>query len=208
AFNAQMAKDTAAEPVVAHIKTAYSNDFTAKHGNQAASAVYNTIRHEIGTDLLLIQGCYASGNVYAGDYTEKELAYLIHNDASWPMIAKLTGDQIYQLVEILLTKKDGYGVVCNDSTLYVSSGFEMDITKTRDGYRLNELTRNGRPLDRKARYSLLLIGDYGWTQELVVNEIGCTDYNCDLDKCNVYLYKHLAREGGQLAEPTDYITLR
>ena len=47
---------------------------------------------------------------------------------------ELTGDQIYTLVETTLSMTGNRGAVCNDSTLYVSSGFEMDITK-KDGDR-------------------------------------------------------------------------
>ena len=78
------------------------------------------------------------------EYTRKELSFLTHDDAAWPIEAKMTGAQVYELVERSLAAKHGYGVVCNDSTLYVSSGFEMDISRTKEGgYKLNKLTRRG-----------------------------------------------------------------
>ena len=209
AFNEELKKDNVPDPIVARIDKGYSNDFTPEHGNQAASAVMNTVRKLVGADLLFVQACYASGSVYAGEYTQKELSYLTHNDAAWPIVAHMTGDQIYELVERTLAAKSGYGVISNDSTLYVSSGFEMDLSRSKEGgYKLNKLTIKGADLDRKAKYSILLMGDRGWTKGLVITEMGIKDYTYDVEKCYKYLYKHLAEKKGKLEEPTDYIKLR
>lgn len=208
AFNEELTKDSAPEAIVAKLDTAYSNDFTPEHGNRAASAVMNTVRKLVGSDLLFVQACYASGSVYAGEYTQRELSYLTHNDAAWPIVAHMTGDQIYELVERTLAAKDGYGVICNDSTLYVSSGFEMDLSRTKEGgYKLNKLTIQGRDLDRKANYSILLMGDRGWTKGLVITAMGIKDYTYDVEKCYKYLYRHIVEKGGKLEKPTDYIKL-
>lgn len=209
AFNEELKKDNVPDPIVARIDKGYSNDFTPEHGNQAASAVMNTVRKLVGADLLFVQACYASGSVYAGEYTQKELSYLTHNDAAWPIVAHMTGDQIYELVERTLAAKSGYGVISNDSTLYVSSGFEMDLSRTKEGgYKLNKLTIKGADLDRKTKYSILLMGDRGWSKGLVITEMGIKDYTYDVEKCYKYLYRHLAEKKGKLEEPTDYIKLR
>ena len=209
AFNEELKKDNVPDPIVARIDKGYSNDFTPEHGNQAASAVMNTVRKLVGADLLFVQACYASGSVYAGEYTQKELSYLTHNDAAWPIVAHMTGDQIYELVERTLAAKSGYGVISNDSTLYVSSGFEMDLSRTKEGgYKLNKLTIKGADLDRKAKYSILLMGDRGWSKGLVITEMGIKDYTYDVEKCYKYLYRHLAEKKGKLEEPTDYIKFR
>ena len=209
AFNEELKKDNVPDPIVARIDKGYSNDFTPEHGNQAASAVMNTVRKLVGADLLFVQACYASGSVYAGEYTQKELSYLTHSDAAWPIVAHLTGDQIYELVERTLAAKSGYGVISNDSTLYVSSGFEMDLSRTKEGgYKLNKLTIKGADLDRKAKYSILLMGDRGWTKGMVITEMGIKDYTYYVEKCYKYLYRHLAEKKGKLEEPTDYIKLR
>ncbi|MGM9570375.1 MAG: ABC transporter substrate-binding protein [Phascolarctobacterium sp.] len=208
-FNEELKKESVPDPVVVKIEKGYSNDFTPEHGNQAASAVMNTVRKLVGTDLLFVQACYTSGSVYAGEYTQKELSYLTHSDAAWPIVAHMTGDQIYELVERTLAAKSGYGVISNDSTLYVSSGFEMDLSRTKEGgYKLNKLTIQGKDLERKAQYSILLMGDRGWTKGLVITEMGIKDYTYDVEKCYKYLYKHLVEDKGKLEEPTDYLKLR
>lgn len=207
-FNEKMKEGDSDDKVVAHIDTAYSNDFTEEHGNQAASAVCNTIREEAGTDLLFAQSCYISNDIYEGDYTEKDLEYLCRNDGGRLVTAELTGEQVYKLVESTLALEGNRGAVCNDSTLYVSSGFEMDIARTDDGYSLNELTINGEPLDKKATYTVTVYSDLEWYMSEIMKEIGCSDYNKDLPQSYEYVMQHIVEKGGQLEAPTDYITIK
>ena len=207
AFNALMAEEEPDDTVAAHIDTAYSNEFTKEHGNQAASAVYNTVLAEADVDFVFGQSCYISSDVYEGDYTQKDLGYLINNDVGKPVIARLSGQQLFDLVSNTLTLKGNRGAVCNDSTLYVSSGFDMDITKTDGDYTLNALTVGGKDLDMEKEYSVLLCSDYDWYIVDAMKAIGCEDYEIDDVHFESYVLERLT-EGGQMEQPTDYITLR
>ena len=207
AFNTEMSSDNPEDEIAAHIDTAYSNTFTKEHGNMAASAVCNTIRAEAGVDMMFAQACYIGSDIYAGDYTLKELSYLTKNDGWVPLITELTGDQVYKLVESTLALKENRGAICNDSTLYVSSGFEMDITKTDGDYTLNALTVGGKDLDMEKEYSVLLCSDYDWYIVDAMKAIGCEDYEIDDVHFESYVLERLTA-GGQMEQPTDYITLR
>ena len=207
AFNDELNSEKAEEPVVAHIDTTYSNEFTKEHGNQAASAVCNTIRKDANADLVFAQASYISGDICEGDYTEKELGYLTCGNGTI-MEAELTGEKVYQLVEESLALRDNRGAACNDSTMYVSSGFEMDIARTKNGYTLNKLTRNGKELDRNAVYSVLIYNDYDWYMPVISEKVGFEVTNADISKGVDVLKKRLVEAGGQLEEPTDYITMR
>ena len=121
---------------------------------------------------------------------------------------ELTGDQIYTLVETTLSMTGNRGAVCNDSTLYVSSGFEMDITKTDSGYTLNALNMDGKELDRSATYSFLIYGDRDWYMSTVMEEMGVSEVDTTGLKAEGYLMQRLVEEGGQLEAPTDYIIMR
>lgn len=208
AFNAELSSDTPEEPVVAHINTTYPYEFNPQNGNMAASAIFNTYRTEFGADLLFAHACYAGGSIYEGDYTQKELRYLTKNDGGWPMLTELTGDQVYKLVEETLALTNNRGAVCNDSTLYVSSGFEMDITKTESGYTLNDLTKDGKKLDRSAIYSVIIYGDHDWYIPAIKDAVGIEKIDINVPKAIEILTKRLVEDGGQLDEPTDYIVLR
>lgn len=208
AFNKELAGEAPGTEIVAHIDTGYSNDFTPEHGNQAASSIANTIRVLSGADLVFMQSCYVASDIYSGDYSQNDLGYLAKNDGGWPGLMELTGDQIYTLVERTLSMTGNRGAVCNDSTLYVSSGFEMDITKKDGGYTLNALTIDGKELDRSATYSFLIYGDRDWYMSDVMEQMGVSEVDTTGPKAEGYLTQRLVEQGVQLEEPTDYITLR
>ena len=208
AFNSELAGEEPGTQIVAHIDTAYSNEFDPEHGNAAASAIANTMRSIYGVDLAFMQACYVASDIYSGDYTLKDLGYLAKNDGGWPGLMELTGEQIYTLVETTLSMTNNRGAVCNDSTLYVSSGFEMDITRVDGGYELNALTVDGRELDRNKTYSFLIYGDRDWYMTDVMEQMGVTEVDSTGPNAEGYLMQRLVEEGGQLEAPTDYITLR
>ena len=208
AFNVLMTESDTSDDVVAHINTAYSNTFTTEHGNLAASAVYNTVLAEADVDLVFGQSCYISNDVYEGDYTKQDMGYLINNDVGKPVIARLTGEQLFKLVENTLSLKGNRGACCNDSTLYVSSGFEMDVSRTESGYSLNSLTVGGEKLAPNAEFSVLLCSDYDWYVVDAMKAVECEDYKIDDVHFEEYVFKRLIENGGQLEEPSDYITLR
>ena len=208
AFNRELAGEEPGTELAAHVDTAYSNEFNPEHGNQAASAVVNTMRSIYGVDLAFMQACYAASDIYSGDYSLKDLGYLAKNDGGWPGLMELTGEQIYTLVETTLSMTNNRGAVCNDSTLYVSSGFEMDITRTDKGYQLNALTIDGKALDRSAAYSFLIYGDRDWYMTTVMDEMGVSQVDITGPKAEACLVKRLVEDGGQIEAPTDYITLR
>ena len=208
AFNALMLEDEQSDEVVVRIDTPYSNQFTTEHGNLAASAIYNTVRAESGVDMVFGQSCYISSDVYEGDYTQKDLGYMINNDVGKPVVARLTGEQLTQLVANTLSLKGNRGAVCNDSTLYVSSGFEMEIERTDGGYALKALTMEGKELDPNAQYTVLLCSDYDWYVVDAMKIIGCDDYEINDVHFEAYVFKRLIDESGKLEEPNDYITLQ
>lgn len=209
AFNSELEGDDQEAQIAASIDTAYSNEFTDEHGNQAASAICNTLREEIGVDVLFGQSCYIASDIYEGDYTEKDVEYLAKNDAGWLVRTDLTGDQLCQLVEETLALKENRGAVCNDSTLYVSSGFEMDITRTEDGYTLNKLTQNGKEFDRAATYSVVIYSERDWYLPAVQEKVGFEVMPIEtVPRAYELIKQRLIEEKKQLAEPTDYITIK
>ena len=208
AFNSELAEEEPGTQIAAHIDTALSNEFDPEHGNQAASAVANTMRSIYGVDLAFMQACYVASDIYSGDYSLRDLGYLAKNDGGWPGLMELTGEQIYTLVETTLTMTNNRGAVCNDSTLYVSSGFEMDIARTDSGYELLGLTLEGEALERDKTYSFLIYGDRDWYMTKVMEEMGVFQVDTTGPKAEACLIRRLVEEGGQLEAPTDYITLR
>lgn len=207
-FNEELKSEEPGTEIVAHIDTTYPNDFTIQHGNQAASSIANTMREISGVDMVFMQSCYVASDIYSGDYSAKDLAYIGKNDGGWPGLMELTGEQIYTLVETTLSMTNNRGAICNDSTLYVSSGFVMDITKEGNSYTLNALTVDGKELDKEKTYTFLIYGDRDWYMSKVMDEMGIDEVDNSGLKIEGYLYKCLVEDGEQLSEPTDYIIIR
>lgn len=207
AFNSMMGTPVSDTEKIAHIDTGYTYAFDAQHGSQAASAVLNSLREEVGTQLLIGSAEAVAGNIAAGDYTQTELSFLTMGEAPVIALCEMTGDQLYQYVDYLLTIPGKRGSVVNDSTLYVSSGFEMTVQRTDTGYSLEQLTIDGQDLDRAGTYTVAALGNLEAMLGEAFGEIGITDYDQTETAYKQILVNRLA-EGRQLAAPTDYIILQ
>ncbi|MCM1296114.1 MAG: ABC transporter substrate-binding protein [Muribaculaceae bacterium] len=207
AFNDLMDGETQAAERTVSIETGYPYAFDPEHGSQAASAVMNTLREELGTDLLIGQSINVAGNIMAGDYTESELQFLTIGESEDILLCGMTGEQLWRYLEYLLSTPEKRGSVANDSTLYVSSGFEMELEKTEDGYALKQLTVNGQALDRAAVWSVAVLGSEASMQRDALASAGVTEYQKAGTPFQQILADRLAG-GAQLAAPTDYIVLR
>lgn len=207
AFNEAMRADGGAAPAAAHIGTGYAYAFRPDGGSQAASAVMNTLREELGTQLLVGQSVNVAGNIAAGDYTEAELGFLTMGETVDILLCRMTGGQLYAYLDGVLAASGRRGAVVNDSALYVSSGFEMEIRRTEDGYALDRLTAGGEELERESTYSVAVLGNETLMHKDLLAAAGVTDYTRSDRAYKQILVDRLAG-GGQLAGPADYITLK
>ncbi|MCM1330791.1 MAG: ABC transporter substrate-binding protein [Ruminococcus sp.] len=206
AFNGQLANDGSSGIASAYIDRDYSYAFDPEGGCEAASALMNTVREEIGTEFLIAPAAYAAGNIAKGYYTEEELRFLAMGESVSTLSCNMTGEQLYRYIEYVFAAEGKRGSVVNSSTLYVSSGFEMSVKKTADGYVPEKLTAGGNELDREKTYSVTVIGNLPLMLRDAFEEIGVTEYSEGEDFRKVISNRLAA--GGQLAEPTKYITLK
>lgn len=207
AFNDAMGEISGDTEQIAHISTDYSYAFDSEKGSQAASAVMNSLREEVGTQLLIGPADAVAGNIIAGDYTRTELNFLTMGEAPTIFLCEMTGKQLYEYTDYVLSASGKRGTVSNDSTLYVSSGFEMTIKKTDTGYTLEKLTVDGQELDREAVYTVAVLGNMENMVSEALETVGVTDYTQTESAYKQIIAERLA-DGGQLAAPADYITLR
>lgn len=206
AFNEAMGGGGAEATAAAHIETGYAYAFEPGGGSPAASAVMNTLREELGTELLAGQSVNVAGNIAAGDYTREELDFLTMGESVDILLCTMTGEQLFHYLSSVLTASGRRGSVINDSALYVSSGFEMEVRKTEEGYVLEELRRDGGKLDRARTYSVALLGSELMMHGDLLAAAGITDYEEAETPFKQLVAERLA-EGKQLVPPTDYITL-
>lgn len=136
----------------------------------------NSVRETVGTQFLIAPAASVAGNVTAGDYTETELQFLTMGESPGILVCQMTGEQVYRYVDYVLTTPGKRGSVINDSTLYVSSGFEMTISKADTGYVLEKLTIDGQELDREKVYSVAVIGSVQMLLQDALDAAGVTEY--------------------------------
>lgn len=206
AFNQAMGKKEGDDSPVVHIPRDYPYAFSPQGGSQAASSIMNSLREELGTQVLVGQSVNVAGNITAGDYTEAQLGFLTMGESVDILLCRMTGDQLYSYLDYILSAGRGRGMVINDSSLYVSSGFEMEIRKTDDGYLLERLTVEGKELDRTQSYSAAILGNAQLMQKDALAAAGITQCEPAQTPYQQIIAKRLLG-GRQLADPTDYITL-
>lgn len=208
AFNEIMAMGADSNgPGNVHLDQGYPYAFDPEHGSQAASAVLNSVREEVGTQLLIGPAEAVAGSIAAGDYTLAELGFLTMGESPVIALCEMSGEQLYQYIDYVLATPGRRGSVSGDSTLYVSSGFEMAIQRAEDGYVLNGLTIGGQELDREKTYSVAVLGSLTMMLKDALDTVGVTEYNTTETPYKQLVVDRLS-QGRQLAPPTDYITLR
>ncbi|MCM1055570.1 MAG: extracellular solute-binding protein [Bacteroides sp.] len=206
AFNKALETEESGSVTAAHIDAGYSYAFDPNGGSRAASAIMNSVREETGTQLLIAPAAYAAGNIAEGDYTEEELRFLTMGESTAVVICDMTGEQIWKYLDYVLTVPEKRGSVINDSTLYVSSGFEMTVEKKGSGYSIKKLTVDGGELDREKTYSVTVIGSLTLMLRDAFEAAGVTEYT-ESDTGYKQMIVDRLMSGRQLAEPSDYITL-
>lgn len=213
AFNAfntalkRVGEETVPE-MAAHIDRDYEYGFRPEGGSEAASAVINSLREAVGTQMFIGQASNVAGNIIAGDYTREQLGFLTQGETTEMLLCEMTGEQLYSYVDYVLTTPGRRGSVVNDSTLYVSGGFEMEVRRTDKGYALERLTVEGKDLNRNEVFSVAVLGSESLMQKEALAAAGVSDYVKSDASFKQIIVDRLAAEGKQLAEPSAYITLR
>lgn len=207
AFNAAMSVQGEDEAVIAHIDKGYSYEFDPNTGSPAASAIMNTVREEIGSQLLVAQSINVAGNISAGDYTKSELRFLTMGETVSILLCDMTAQQLAAYLDYVHNTGDKRGSVANASSMYVASGFEMEIRKTDDGYKVEKLTVNGEEMKPDKTYSVAVIGNENFMQREALGAAGITDYEKS-DAAYREIVTDRLEGGGQLALPTNYIMLK
>lgn len=208
-FDSELRDDTEeTQPVVMHMDRTYSHTFVNGSGNEAASAIYNTAREELGVDCMIGQSAIVGADILEGDYNETDLSYVtVGWDNGTLLKMDLTGSELKDVVQYMLDAKGTRDSVANNSTLPVASGFSMELTKNDEGYTVDKLTINGEEMSDEKTYSVVIRINYA-RDISTFEETGFTNYEKLDTKLHTLLQTRLIDESGQYTEPTDYITVK
>ncbi|MGN0438649.1 MAG: 5'-nucleotidase C-terminal domain-containing protein [Lachnospiraceae bacterium] len=212
-FNAQLTETNNQETIeyVTTQKNGYEYDF-GKHGSPAASAVINTLRKQTGDDIAVGIAGVVTSSVFEGDYNINQINRLLDNGA-YMTSGTLTGAEIKMLMEWLVNAGENGNPIRHKNLIPVTSGMEYQMKANGDGtYTLEEITVIGNALEDDTLYTISLFGDIYYIEDPIYCNCPMPDglkNKMEVRDDNVYdLFRTALENGQQMAEPTDYVTVK
>lgn len=214
AFDGQLRnpKDDAEQSIV-HFEQGYSNTFHSNSGNASASVMANTLREHYGSDVLIAPAYSFTGSVMNAEYTEQMVSYMIMPNALEAWQREMTGAELkrYLKVSVEGTGSTGSGFApFNRSSLPTVSGISIEVSEQNGKYTLNQVLSDGKEISDTAVYRVTCLNSKRYLQNL-------TSYLYPEEDIAVFQKEDVSvrgewtdyiKNGGHLAEPSDYITLR
>lgn len=188
------------EPVIS-FENDYSIFLNENNGRDAASSILTTISKEYDADLALSPYYYFTSSIYKGDCSARRINLMIVKDTNGQLyLEKLSGKEIYELVDRYLTVNDGDITVTNKYELPIASGMKLVLD---DDLNLIDILVNDETIDLDKKYSILLVDGMMPT----LRELENKDYNA-LEKGLSTTWNEYASSGQQPCAPEDYIEIR
>ena len=201
----------ASTEVVFTSKQSYSSDFIKQEGNQAASSIVNTMRHIAKTEILLAPSYISTGSFYTGDYTLEQLDNMFMSSGNRLFTGSMSGAQIREICRFLVEGDDTLLDPFSPETLPIASGILLTVTTTEDGYLLDDISFDGKPLEDNHVYSIGLIDLPERIQLLTSHAVGENFFETLHSSGDVYarnLWLEYLTSGNELETPTPYIILK
>lgn len=208
-MNAALADPPVSRETAATLEKGYSVYFAEDAGNQAGSAIANTLREIGGCQILLAPSSLAPGSLFAGDYTEQRLEESIQSGGNRIFSGTFTGREIRETARLMVEGFGHYNDPFSDQTLPIASGCTLVVEKTETGYRLEDVLVDGAPLDEEAEYRFALVDPPAGVQPLIEAALGegSTERFAASEDYARTLWVNYLKEGHQPLEPTPYLTL-
>ena len=192
------------------LEKGYPVSFDKKAGNQAGSAMANTLREIGGCQILLAPSSLCTGSLFAGEYTEMQLDSTVQSGGNRIYSGSFTGREIRELARLMVEGYGHYNDPFSNQTLPLASGCTLVVKRDGDSYRLEDILLDGAPLEDETIYSLALVDLPAGFQPLTETALGegCEDRFAATQDYARTLWANYLKEGNQPLEPTPYLTLR
>lgn len=142
------------EPVIS-FENDYSIFLNKNNGRDGASSILTTVAKKMGADLALSPYYYFTSSIYKGDCSAKRIKLMIAQDTNARLyLLKLTGKEIYELVDRYLSTNDGDITVTNKYELPIASGMKLVLDKD---LKLTDILVDGETIDLDKEYSIMLL---------------------------------------------------
>ena len=192
------------EPVLT-LNQGYSNTFRRKGGAQAASVMANTLRGYYGTEVLIAPAYSFTGAIPKADYTLQAAGNMIMSNAMEAYQREMTGAELKQCLKLYVEGVEDGFTPFNPGSLPIVSGIAIDVEETEAGYTLTQVRRNGKEIADTDSFRVTCLNTAIFMEPLrerlgLAFEQGKTQLNHD--------WMEYIRNGGTLAQPGSYITLK
>lgn len=215
AFNSLLSEQASQDASIYTFESGFDYALDEQSGRESASVIANTLRLACGSDILIAPSTLCTGPIYACDYSNENLGYLIGPNNPNLYTSQLTGAEVVDLMQrIVLLEDDSLPTVVNKYNLPIVSGIEMKVSENPDGsIDFNGLSLNGDPLDESATYTVTYAENKSIAGPCLSQALGserAEEFFSDAGRSSTLARKawinHLT-SGGQLAKPSDYLEL-
>ena len=189
------------EPVIS-FENDYSIFLNKNNGRDGASSILTTVAKKMGADLALSPYYYFTSSIYKGDCSAKRIKLMIAQDTNARLyLLKLTGKEIYELVDRYLSTNDGDITVTNKYELPIASGMKLVLDKD---LKLTDILVDGETIDLDKEYSIMLLEGMMPTLKALYDK----DYEPIENSGLSIEWNDYASLGQQPSAPEDYIEIR
>lgn len=189
------------EPVIS-FENDYSIFLNKNNGRDGASSILTTVAKKMGTELALSPYYYFTSSIYKGDCSAKRIKLMIAQDTNARLyLLKLTGKEIYELVDRYLSTNDGDITVTNKYELPIASGMKLVLDKD---LKLTDILVDGETIDLDKEYSIMLLEGIMPTLKALYDK----DYEPIENSGLSIEWNDYASLGQQPSAPEDYIEIR
>lgn len=205
-FNGQLEDTTVSETeTILTMDRTYSNIFRNDGGRESSSAMANSLRECYGSDVVVAPACSFTETVIKADYSEKLAAGMIMPNALQAFSCKMTGAQLREYLKYSVEGIEGGFTPFNRGSLPAVSGITIEVEKDGEGFVLKKVMKDGKELKDDEKLNVVCLNTQQYMDPLI--EAAGLEFTVDdirvADRWPAYI-----REGGKVAAPENYITLR
>lgn len=206
AFDAQLkqTKDNNDE-IVLSMDRGYSNIFHKNGGNESYSAMANTLRGYYGSDVLIAPAYSFTGSVIKADYTEKMAGYMIMPNSLLAWHREMSGAELKEYLTISVEGIEGGFTPFNRGSLPTVSGISVEVQETDGKYKLLRALKDGKEIGDEDTFKVTWLNTGAYMGMFLNDENRVFEKEEDRVKVAWTAY---IKDGGTVAEPEKYITLK
>lgn len=206
AFDSQLkqTKDNSAETILT-VPCDYSNIFHKNGGNESYSVMANSLRNFYGSDVLVAPCNSFTGSVFKADYTEKMVGYMIMPNPICAWQSEMTGAQLKELVRKYVEGYEGGITPFNRGSLPTVSGISIEVNEEEGKYTLMRVLKDGKELSDDETFKVTCLDISASFNTFLEDE--SLVFEKEEDRVRPAWTAYI-KDGGTLAQPENYITVK